>query len=211
MRRAFDHERMIARRLERPVDAAKHAGAFMTDIGHLAVDRHGRAHDLAAEHLADGLMAKAHAHDRDRRRGLFDQFEADAGFVRRAGAGRQHDGVRARCDDVGRRHLVVAMHDNIRSQPAEIMDEVEREAVVVIDQDDHDAPFAARFCCRFRVLDGGSEGVKGAAGKDGYWPRPALDAKRRASSAARNNALALLMHSVCSEAGSLSATMPAPA
>jgi hypothetical protein len=37
------------------------------------------------------------------------------------------------------------MHDNVRPQLAEIMDEVESEAVVVIDQDDHDAPFAAVF------------------------------------------------------------------
>ncbi len=34
-----------------------------------------------------------------------------------------------------------------------------------------------------------------------YWPRPARAAKRIASSAARNRALALLTHSACSEAG----------
>src|SRR5690348_1659726 len=40
--------------------------------------------------------------------------------------------------------------------------------------------------------------------------RPAL-ANRFASSAARNSALALLMHSCCSNSGSESATTPAPA
>src|SRR5262245_45873330 len=44
-----------------------------------------------------------------------------------------------------------------------------------------------------------------------YWPRFAALAKRRASSAARNRALALFTHSSCSKAGSESATMPAPA
>src|SRR5256885_1590311 len=44
-----------------------------------------------------------------------------------------------------------------------------------------------------------------------YCPRLAALAKRRASSAARNSAFALLTHSCCSNAGSESATMPAPA
>src|SRR5580700_4151630 len=44
-----------------------------------------------------------------------------------------------------------------------------------------------------------------------HWPRPAALAKRRASSAARNSALALSTHSCCSRAGSESATIPAPA
>ena len=33
--------------------------------------------------------------------------------------------------------LVVAMHDDLRPQPAEIVEEVEGEAVVVVDQEDH--------------------------------------------------------------------------
>ena len=37
------------------------------------------------------------------------------------------------------RDLVVAMHGDLRAQPAEIVDEVEGEAVVVVDQDDHGA------------------------------------------------------------------------
>src|SRR6185312_5152956 len=44
-----------------------------------------------------------------------------------------------------------------------------------------------------------------------HCPRLAALANLRASSAARNSALALLMHSCCSVSGSLSATMPAPA
>src|SRR5665213_612119 len=44
-----------------------------------------------------------------------------------------------------------------------------------------------------------------------HCPRLTALAKRRASSAARNRALALLMHSCCSLSGFESATMPAPA
>jgi len=45
------------------------------------------AHDLAAEGLADGLMAKADAEDRNIRRSLLDQIEADTGLVRCTGPG----------------------------------------------------------------------------------------------------------------------------
>src|SRR5262249_55413676 len=52
---AIDHERMIPRRLERGIDAAKDAAAAVPDFRKLAVDRHRRAHDLSAERLADRL------------------------------------------------------------------------------------------------------------------------------------------------------------
>ena len=64
---ALDDQRVIARRLERAVDAAEHACAAVADLGELAVHRQRRAHDLAAEGLADRLMAEADAEDRDRR------------------------------------------------------------------------------------------------------------------------------------------------
>ena len=69
--------------------------------------------------------------------GLADQVEADAGLVGRAGAGRQHDRVGVHRDHLVGGDLVVAMHDDVRPQPAEIVEQVEGEAVVIVDQDDH--------------------------------------------------------------------------
>src|SRR6476661_1746606 len=83
---ALDHERMIARRLQRPVNAAKHPGTLVFDLGYLAVQR-GCARHLTAKSLADGLMAKAYTQDWNRRRSFRDEIEADAGFVWRARAG----------------------------------------------------------------------------------------------------------------------------
>src|SRR6185295_7977862 len=97
--RTVDDQRMIARRLERSVDAAEDAAAPVLDQRELAMHRNRRAHDLAAEGLADRLMAEADAKDRDGRRCLADQVEADAGVVWRAGAGREHDGVGIGRDD----------------------------------------------------------------------------------------------------------------
>src|SRR6516225_8762149 len=53
---ALDHQRMIARRFERGVDAAKHARSVMLDLRQFAMNRDRRPHNLAAEGLADRLM-----------------------------------------------------------------------------------------------------------------------------------------------------------
>ncbi len=61
---AIDDERMIARRLEGVVEAAEHGAALVMDRAHLAVHGKRRADHVAAEHLADGLVAQAHAEQR---------------------------------------------------------------------------------------------------------------------------------------------------
>src|ERR1700722_8165964 len=62
---ALNHERMITRGFERRIDAAKNPAAVVTDVGKLAMNRLGRAHDLAAERLTDHLMAEADAENRN--------------------------------------------------------------------------------------------------------------------------------------------------
>src|SRR5580704_5422744 len=88
--------------------------------------------------------------------GAGNQIEADAGFFRRAGAGRQHNGVRTGGDDVAAGDLVVAIHLDLRPKFTEIVNEVEGEAVIVVDQEDHDTKNALSA----RLLDGGRRGVK---------------------------------------------------
>src|SRR5262249_17799378 len=56
---AIDDQRMIARGLERAVDAAEHAAALMLDRRQLAMHRDRRPHHLAAEDLPDRLVAEA--------------------------------------------------------------------------------------------------------------------------------------------------------
>src|SRR4029077_6243594 len=82
----LDDERMITRRLQRPVNAAKHPGTLAFDLGYLSMQR-GCARHLAAKSLADGLVAKAYTQDWNRRRSFRDEIEADAGFVWRTRAG----------------------------------------------------------------------------------------------------------------------------
>src|SRR5436190_17745912 len=91
--RPFDHQRMVARGLESPVDAAEYPVAGVLDLGELAVNLDRCAHDVAAECLSDRLMTQADAEHRHGLRRLGDKFEADTGIVRRAGPRRQYNGV----------------------------------------------------------------------------------------------------------------------
>src|SRR5947209_5074463 len=62
--RAVDDEGMVARRLERVGQPGEDAAAAVAYGAQLAVHRPGGAHDLAAEDLADDLVAEADAEDR---------------------------------------------------------------------------------------------------------------------------------------------------
>src|SRR5262245_39686588 len=200
---ALHHQRMVARCLQRSINAAKYSGPGMPDFRKLPVEG-SCPHDFSAKGLPDGLVAEAYPEDWNAGGRFADEIEANAGFVGRAGAGRENDRIGLQRHDVADRNLVVAMDDHVRPQPSQIVEEVEGEAVIVVDQDNHVPP----LCQGFTVPPQGGQAVGFCAG---YWPRLAALAKRRASSAARNKAFALLMHSCCSKSGSLSATMPAPA
>src|ERR687890_521815 len=126
---------MIARGPEWAIDAAEYAFAAVLHLVHLAMHRRGRAHHLTSKSLPDRLMPEAYADQRDGRGGLVDQVNADAGVLRGAGAGGEDDGVRLGRQHLIRRDLVVAMHEHVRAQCSEIEEQIEREAVVVVDQD----------------------------------------------------------------------------
>ena len=141
-----DDQAMIARGVEGRGHALQDAGAVMGDRAALAVHRHRRAHHLAAERLADRLVAQTDAHQRYFPRGGGDQGEADPRLVRRAGAGREHDGLGVPGQRVLHGQLVVA-HDLARSTDiADEMDEVEGEAVVIVDEQDHGRILAPPSC-----------------------------------------------------------------
>src|SRR3954468_21136568 len=89
--RALDGERMVARRLVRRRQALEDAAALVVDARDLAVHEGLRVDHLAAEGLADRLVAEAHTEDRDFPLEALEKRKADTRLVRRARAGRKHD------------------------------------------------------------------------------------------------------------------------
>ena len=58
---AVDGQAVVARAVDRIGQVFKHACAVMENGGDFAVHHRLRAHDIAAERFAHGLMAEAHA------------------------------------------------------------------------------------------------------------------------------------------------------
>src|SRR3546814_6613836 len=68
-----------------------------------------------------------------------DEIEADPGLVGRAGTGRDENRPGAACQRLDRGQRIVALDAHFGPQLDQIMDEVEGEAVVIVDDEDHGA------------------------------------------------------------------------
>src|SRR5437588_4939478 len=132
---ALDDERVVAARREAIFESLEDGLAVVTDFRGLAVDGRGAAHDSTAEDLSDGLMAEAHAEDGHVPGQRAYQLQRHARLVRRPRPRRDDDAVGS--DFIFHflnRHLVVAPHQDLRAQLAEILHEVVRERIVVVYQ-----------------------------------------------------------------------------
>ncbi len=94
-------------------------------------------HDGAAKCSTDGLVAQAHAQNWQLTGKVPDGRHRDARLCGRAGARRDHEaielpGVEPHFD-VSHGDFVVAKHFHLRTEFAEILDDVVGEAVVVVD------------------------------------------------------------------------------
>src|SRR5580658_7008887 len=136
--------------------ALKDAGAVMGDGAELAVHRCRRTNDVAAACLSGRRVAEGGAEEREFAGGGGDQVEADAGLVRCAGTGGQDDRLGVAGERVVHRQLVVANNFAARPDVAEEMHEVEGEAVVVVDKQDHGGILAPRSCGGQREPPNGS-------------------------------------------------------
>jgi hypothetical protein len=82
-------------------------------------------------------VAQAHAQDGQLAGEALQRGHADAGFGWRAGARRQHEAVRPQRGDFVEGDFVVADDLHFFTQFAEVLDQVEGEAVVIVDHEQH--------------------------------------------------------------------------
>jgi hypothetical protein len=107
----------------------------MRHEGRLPVHDTRRPHDPAAVRLADRLVAEANAEGRDLAAPAPDRVDRDPRLGGRARAGREDDRVRPQRADIIDRYLVVATHLDLGTQLPEVLHEVVRERVVVVDDE----------------------------------------------------------------------------
>src|SRR5688572_22285709 len=101
------------------------------------MERRGAIHGPAAGD-AQRLVPEAHAQDGDPLGKQTEEVREGARVARVTGAGGEHDGFRFAVDEVGGRRFV-RLHDLGRvAESLDQLDEVVGEAVVVIDDEDHD-------------------------------------------------------------------------
>jgi len=104
------------------------------DRRRFAVHDLGSSHDLAAEDLADALMPEADAQDgKAIAPELGDRCRADARVLGPAWPGRHEQ--RSRLERAETSHVdgIIAHHDRLGTQLAEVLHQVVDEAVVVVD------------------------------------------------------------------------------
>src|SRR5262245_2066312 len=145
---AHHRQRVVARGDEGVAEPGEYAAAVVADRGRLAVHLRLRARDRRAVRLADRLVAEADAEDRRGRAEPLDDLQRHARLIRIARAGGDHDALGTLGDDRVAADRVVAHDLQRRTQLAEVLDEVVREGVVVVDDEDHRSVPAARRSAR---------------------------------------------------------------
>ena len=88
----------------------------------------------SAEHLANSLMTKTHAHDWDNAGKLTDYLQADAGLIRCAGTWRDNNCLNACRIDIGHCNSIVTYYLQFTTQLLKISGQVVTKGVVIIDQ-----------------------------------------------------------------------------
>src|SRR5262249_55476424 len=93
--------------------------------------------DPAAERRADALMAEAHAQERQPRPKAADHLDRDASVLRIARTRRDDDLSRSNVLDLVQGDLVIPPDDDLGAELRQVLVEVVRKAVVVVDQEQH--------------------------------------------------------------------------
>ena len=131
-RHAVDDQGVIAADLHVLRQARIEAAAIVADGRYLAVDDLRGPHDLAAEHLADGLMAEADAEDWHLAAERPDEVLADASVFRHARARRDHDALVMLRLDRGYRRLIIANDLDVRPEFRQQLVDIVGEGIVII-------------------------------------------------------------------------------
>ena len=142
-RLGHDRQRVVPGRGERIRKSLQHTGIRVIHAAGLTVQQFGRPVHGGPEGHADGLVAEADTQQRGVRRGAGPhQVDRRAGALGGARAGAQQDAVDlgSGCCGVGQPGVVVTPHRRLDTQLAQVLHQVEDEAVVVVDDQDLHRP-----------------------------------------------------------------------
>src|SRR5579863_2012839 len=136
----FDNQRVVASSRHGHRKSLKDSPVVMKDGAGLAVHEVRRPNHMTAKCFADRLMSQADTEQRGLAGKVADQFDADAGFVRRARPWRDDDPVWLHRLDLVYRDLVVAAHLDLLAQFTNVLNQVVGERIVVVEDEYHRNP-----------------------------------------------------------------------
>src|SRR5690606_13623269 len=137
------HQRVVAGDGEGIGQAGEYS--LITVIHRTGLAVHGLAgtHHLAAEGLADALVAEADAQDRQPAGKVLEYRHRYPSLVGRAGAGGDDYAFGLQRFDLGHAQLIVAHHLDLGTQLAEVLHQIPGEGIVVVDHQYHAVPLTA--------------------------------------------------------------------
>src|SRR5882672_10518280 len=145
---ALDRQRVIAGRGKWRGQVGKDADTLVFDRRGLAMHQLVRAHDLAAEDLANRLVPKADAEYRRAGGETLQKRQRNAGPRRRTRSGRNTDPRRPPLGDLVERDLVVARDAHVFAELAKVLDQVVSERIVVVDHQQHGVALHIRYLAK---------------------------------------------------------------
>src|SRR5439155_15427577 len=134
---ALDDQGMIASRGKGIREFPKDILTVVMNLARLAVEKFRRANHFSTERRTDRLVSEANAKDREFSGKPPNQLDADSRVLWCAWSRRNHDAFGLAARNFLHGNLVVAMHFDIAAQLAEILRQVIRKRVVVIEQKNH--------------------------------------------------------------------------
>ena len=132
-----DDQGMVAGAGHGAGDSGEDGLAVVRDAAGFAVHELRGADDVASEGCADGLVAEADSEDGPLAGEALNERDENAGVLRRAGAGREHEPLGREGFDLVDRELIVAADDHFGAEFAHVLHQVVGEGVVVVENKDH--------------------------------------------------------------------------
>src|SRR5436305_10222401 len=132
-----DDQRVVTSGRHGTWNVSKNRLAVMFNLADLAMHDLFGTDDIAAKGRPDCLMPKADTKNRDLPHKVFDQINADSGFLRRTRSGRDQDMIGLSLFDFFRSDLVIAAHLDLLPQFAQVLHQVVSERIVVVEDVDH--------------------------------------------------------------------------
>jgi len=133
-----DKEAVVARCVERIGKSFKKILPVVMDRGCFPMHQALRTDNLTSKNITHALMTETDPEDRKFSGEGPDYLVTDTGFLGSAGPRRNADPLRVHFLNFPNTDLIISLHQGIRSEFPEILDEIVGEGIVVIDDQDHD-------------------------------------------------------------------------